>query len=67
MWAIALLMMALIFITGCAGRAANPRQRYNHLAIIATDKNCGFDAQTIPDFKQAPENNERTPAPGRRR
>ena len=26
------------------------RQRYNHLAIIATDKNCGYDTTPIPAF-----------------
>ena len=26
------------------------RQRYNSLAVIATDKNCDFDAQQIPEF-----------------
>jgi hypothetical protein len=30
------------------------RQRYNHLLIIAGDKECGTDRQQIPDFRQPP-------------
>ncbi|MBF0254251.1 MAG: hypothetical protein HQL11_03910, partial [Candidatus Omnitrophica bacterium] len=29
------------------------RQRYNHLAIIAGDKNCSDQPEQIPDFKDA--------------
>lgn len=29
------------------------RQRYNHLLIIAGDKQCGIEGQPIPDFKQS--------------
>jgi len=29
------------------------RQRYNHLVIIASDKECGLEAEAIPDFKEA--------------
>ena len=29
------------------------RQRYNHLVIIASDKECGLEAESIPDFKEA--------------
>ncbi|HDL01663.1 MAG TPA: hypothetical protein ENH23_05455 [candidate division Zixibacteria bacterium] len=28
------------------------RQRYNHLLIIAGDKQCGIEGQQIPDFRQ---------------
>jgi hypothetical protein len=28
------------------------RQRYNHLLIIAGDKECGLDAEVIPDFEE---------------
>ena len=28
------------------------RQRYNHLLIIAGDKQCGLDKQEIPDFRK---------------
>lgn len=28
------------------------RQRYNHLLIIAGDKNCDVDVEPIPDFKK---------------
>jgi hypothetical protein len=34
------------------------RQRYNNLSVIATDKNCGFDAKPIPEFK-APANDKK--------
>ena len=28
------------------------RRRYNHLVILAGEKNCGFDFKQVPDFKQ---------------
>lgn len=28
------------------------RQRYNHLVIVATDKNCGFEAPKMPELKK---------------
>jgi len=30
------------------------RQRYNHLVLISGEKNCGFEKDEIPDFKEAP-------------
>lgn len=30
------------------------RQRNNHLVIIATDKNCGFNTEPIPEFDKKP-------------
>jgi hypothetical protein len=33
------------------------RQRYNHLLIIASDKQCGFDKKEIPDFRKSQETN----------
>jgi len=37
------------------------RQRYNHLAVIATDKGCG-DVEQIPAFDQKPTPKEETKA-----
>lgn len=34
------------------------RRRYNHLVIIAADKNCGFEKEQIPTFKQKKEHIE---------
>lgn len=34
------------------------RQRYNHLVIIAADKNCGMKVQPIPEFKASEEPKE---------
>jgi len=31
------------------------RQRYNHLLIIAAEKQCGIEKETIPDFTKKPE------------
>jgi len=31
------------------------RQRYNHLVILADEKNCGWDKEQIPDFRQQPQ------------
>ncbi len=28
------------------------RQRYNHLVILSEEKDCGFEKESIPDFKQ---------------
>ena len=30
------------------------RQRYNHLALIAGDKDCGYDTKPIPAFDKKP-------------
>jgi hypothetical protein len=35
------------------------RQRYNSLAVIATDKNCDFDAQQIPEFTKKKSSDEK--------
>ena len=40
------------------------RQRYNHLVVLAADKNCGMERQQIPDFTRPPEeSNEQTSGP----
>jgi len=31
------------------------RQRYNHLVILADEKQCGFEIEEIPDFKKQSE------------
>jgi len=36
------------------------RQRYNHLLIIAGDKQCGLDKQEIPDFRKPVETTPKT-------
>ena len=38
------------------------RQRYNTLAIIATDKNCGFDTKPIPEFTKSATKEKESPA-----
>lgn len=35
------------------------RQRYNHLALIAMDKNCGYDVKPIPAFDKKPQQEEK--------
>ena len=37
------------------------RQRYNHLAIIAEDKRCGFDVHQIPAFTKKDNDDKKTP------
>lgn len=31
------------------------RQRYNHLVILAEEKNCGWEREQIPDFRKRPD------------
>lgn len=40
------------------------RQRYNHLVIMATEKECGIERETIPDFTKKPETKSDEPVEG---